>query len=129
MIALLDTSTPLCRLTLVADDGTQQQYEWEAGRTLARDGLVYLRDRLKEHGLTVHDLTGLGVRRGPGSFTGLRIGITMWNTLGDALNIPLVGTAGETWRPAALARLARGENDQLVMPDYGGDAHITTPRK
>jgi len=28
-----------------------------------------------------------------------------------------------------LARLSAGENDELVMPEYGAEAHITTPRK
>lgn len=129
MIALLDTSTPICKLTLVAQDGTRHHGEWQAGRTLARDGLAYLRDRLAEHDLTVHDLTALGVLRGPGSFTGLRIGITIMNTLADALQLPIVGTTGDDWQDTALDRLAAGENDRLVMPEYGGEAHITQPRK
>jgi len=128
MIALLDTSTGLCRLSLV-DGETRHDYEWQADRTLARRLHAYLRDRLADHECDVHDLTGIGVMRGPGSFTGLRIGITLCNTLADSLSIPIVGASGEAWRDDALQRLARGETDHIVLPEYGGVAHITKPRK
>ncbi len=127
MIVLLDTSTGLCRLTLV--DDARHDYEWQADRTLARDVLAYLRDRLAEHDATFADITGVGVMQGPGSFTGLRIGLTVMNTIASDRQIPIVGVVGENWRDEALQRLESGENDQLVMPEYGGEANITKPRK
>jgi tRNA threonylcarbamoyladenosine biosynthesis protein TsaB len=114
---------------LIADDGVAHTYNWEAGRTLARDMLLYLRDRLAEHESTFADIDGIGAFRGPGSFTGLRIGLTVLNTLADANGIQIVGETGADWEQRALDRLQRGENDQLVMPEYGGEAHITKPRK
>lgn len=129
MILLLDTSTATCRLTLV-DGGEQYSYEWEAGRGLARGLHAYLRDRLAEHGWTFADIAGIGVMKGPGSFTGLRIGLTVLNTLADTLAIPIVGVEmSDTWRDQALSRLAAGDNDRLVLPMYGAEAHITKPRK
>ena len=128
MIILLDTATPVCRLTLVDDTGRFAD-EWQADRTLARQLLRYLRDQLAAHGKTFQDVTGIGVFQGPGSFTGLRIGLTVLNTLADAQGIPIVGTQGDDWQEKALNRLAAGENDEMVLPFYGGEAHITTPRK
>lgn len=126
MILLLDTSTPICQLTLI--DGDQRSdSEWEANRELAKGLLGYIEDTLGDK--TWGDITGLAVYRGPGSFTGLRIGITVLNTLSDALHIPIVGETGEGWQDKALIRLRTGENDQLVMPEYGSEARITTPRK
>lgn len=128
MIILLDTSTPVCKLTLV-DGDFQETSEWEAGRTLAKNLLKFLADKLAEHDWIWEDITGLGVFRGPGSFTGLRIGMTVMNTLADGLVVPIVGAMGEKWQTDALAALARGEDEKIVLPEYGGAAHITTPRK
>lgn len=129
MIILCDTSTSLCRLTLVADDGKTFDDTWEAGRDLAHNLLAYLRDQLAKHNWTFDDCNGIGVMKGPGSFTGLRIGLTVLNTIADAQAIPIVGESGEDWQAKALKRLATADNDQIVMPDYGSDANITRPRK
>ena len=127
MILLLDTSTPTCRVTLVSD--VETEYEWEAGRGLAKDLLGFLEESLAKSGATFQDLTGLGVFRGPGSFTGLRIGITVMNTLAQSLSIPIVGELEEDWKTKVLSRLEFQQNGQIVLPEYGGEAHITTPRK
>jgi tRNA threonylcarbamoyladenosine biosynthesis protein TsaB len=128
MILLLDTSTPLCKVTLI--NGDQSFYdEWQADRTLAKELLGYLQAQLRRHEATFADITGIGVFQGPGSFTGLRIGLTVLNTIADSEHIPIVGVRGEDWQQAALNRLRAGENDKIVLPFYGSDAHITTPRK
>lgn len=129
MILLWDSSTMTAQITLVSDDGAKSVYEWEAGRTLARDMLAHLRDLLAEQSLTFADITGIGINRGPGSYTGLRIGMTVLNTLASAEHIPVVGATGGAWQDDCLRRLAAGEDDQMVLPEYGGDANITQPRK
>jgi tRNA threonylcarbamoyl adenosine modification protein YeaZ len=53
--------------------------------------LPFVEDLLKEHSLKFTNLTGIEVNPGPGSFTGLRVGITIANTLGFLLNIPVNG--------------------------------------
>jgi tRNA threonylcarbamoyladenosine biosynthesis protein TsaB len=128
MILLLDTSTPVCRLSLI-DGDRRFDSEWQADRELAKNLLGYLREQLAAHAASWETLTGIGVLQGPGSFTGLRIGLTVVNTLADAEQIPIVGTTGDNWQELALSRLAAGENDQVVMPLYGSDANITKPRK
>lgn len=124
MIILLDTSTATCFLTVV-DDGARQDFEWQAGRTLARGLLKFLEEKTGD----LHDIGGIGVMKGPGSFTGLRIGLTVANTLADSLNIPIAGATGEDWQKVALKKLRAGENEKIVMPEYGAAAHITAPRK
>ena len=124
MIILLDTSTATCFLTVIYGE-TRQDFEWQAGRTLARSLLKFLEEKTGD----LHDISGIGVMRGPGSFTGLRIGLTVANTLADSLNIPIVGAMGEDWRETALKKLRAGENEKIVMPEYGAVAHITAPRK
>lgn len=128
MIILLDTSTPVCKLTLVQGDERYDD-EWRADRTLAKGLLGYLQAQLQRRGAHFDDVTGIGVFQGPGSFTGLRIGMTVVNTIADANQVPIIGATGDGWQTDALARLHAGEDDKMVLPFYGSDAHITTPRK
>lgn len=128
MILLLDTSTPICRLTLIDSDSRHDQ-TWESGRELAKGLLGFLQQELNVIGASWSDLSGVGVFQGPGSFTGLRIGMTVLNTMVDTLAIPIVVSQGEGWQGIALARLEAGENDHLALPFYGAEANITTPRK
>lgn len=128
MILLLDTSTPSCKLTLVDGDWRHDD-EWQAGRGLANGLLEYLSQQLAGQGKIWADITAIGVFAGPGSFTGLRIGLTVLNTIADAEGIPIVGSTAEDWQADVLAGLKAGKDDRIVMPFYGSDAHITKPRK
>lgn len=128
MILLLDTSTSECRLAFV-DGDWRYGATWEANRDLAKGLLGYIQTQLEAQGKSWKDLTGLGVFKGPGSFTGLRIGITVLNTVSYSEKIPIVGEAGENWQDRSIQRLLSGESDKVVLPEYGGEANITQPRK
>lgn len=106
----LDTSAPTVILRL--DD---REYSWQADRRLARDLLTFIYQKLEENHADWHDLSELHFFAGPGSFTGLRIGATVVNTLADQIKIPLYDH--------------HGEQKQLILPEYGAPAHITPPRK
>ena len=106
----LDTSTPVCVLKL--DDKT---YEWEAGKELAEKLHEFIRDKLAENGGTLEDITEITFMSGPGSFTGLRIGAAVVNTLADQLKIPLYDHLGN--------------QHPVIIPNYGREANISRPRK
>lgn len=128
MILLLDTSTPVCRLTFV-DGEWRYETEWEAARGLAKGLLGYIQNELASRGKGWSDIHGIVAFRGPGSFTGLRIGLTVLNTLAYANAIPIVGEMGDDWQAQGIARLDAGQSDEVVLPEYGGEANITKPRK
>lgn len=128
MILFLDTSSPIVKMLLI-EGGYTHEYEWEANRTLARDLLKKLNEFLDSQQKTWDDIDGLGVFKGPGSFTGLRIGLTVMNTIANAKNIPIVGGTGEDWRVQVEQKLTNGEDDRIVIPFYGAEANITAPRK
>ncbi len=125
---LLDTSTPTCRIVCVHDD-TWDEYAWEAGRSLAKNLLGYIEEALASSEMSLDELEGIGVFRGPGSFTGLRIGMTVVNTIAWAREIPIITEVDEDWAKRAYVRLQQGENEQLAKPLYGAPARITTPKK
>ena len=128
MIVLWNSAEMTVQLTLI-DGDKRTDYEWAAGRNLACDMPAYLRDRLAENGASFADISGIGVFRGPGSFTGLRIGLAVLNTISHEQRIPIVGVTGDAWREECLARLQNGRNDEIVLPEYGAEARITKPRK
>ena len=128
MIILLDTSTAVCKLSFIDGDWHFHD-EWESGRMLAKSLLGFLQNNLQQNNKTWADITGIVAFKGPGSFTGLRIGLTVLNTIADSESVPIVGTIGDKWQAVGLVRLERGDNDALVMPEYGREPRITVPRK
>ena len=129
MILLINTSSMICQIIFLFDDNSSKRYDWQADRTLAKNLLAFLRDKLDENNKTWLDISAIGVFQGPGSFTGLRIGLTVMNTIADAQNIPIVGARGEDWQKEAIDKISSGINEKIVMPFYGGEAHITSPKR
>lgn len=106
----LDTSTPTTILRL--DD---TEYRWDSGRNLAEHLHAFIRDKLTDQGKTWQDLASITYFSGPGSFTGLRIGAAVVNSLADQLHIPLYNH--------------HGHQCPIIIPDYGRPARITPPKK
>lgn len=130
MLLGVKTDGPVAELYLYGKDGVLRgEMTWEAGRELAHGLLRNIDDFLAQRSSSFEALEGLFVFKGPGSFTGLRIGITVMNTLAYAESVPIVGTNGAAWRTDAVQLLAEGVNHQVVMPEYGTEARITQPRK
>jgi tRNA threonylcarbamoyladenosine biosynthesis protein TsaB len=128
MIVALDSSTPECGLFLY-DGSAWHDYSWQAGRTLADTLHEKLQDSLKIHHKTLHDISGIIAYKGPGSFTGLRIGLTVMNTIASSLPCSIVGQTDTDWRSTGLGRLDAGETDRVVLPLYGSEPIITQPKK
>lgn len=129
MILAIDTSTPECKMFLIRNDSVFTDKNWLAERRLALELLEQLETFLAENESTFKDIKGLVIFRGPGSFTGLRIGITVFNTLAEGLNIPIVGELGDDWLKQGIGRLSEGKVDTIVLPEYGMPPHITQPKK
>lgn len=130
MILALKTDSPIAEITLLFPGGQQKShYVWEANRQLARDLLTKVADQLAENNVSLKDLTGLIVFAGPGSFTGLRIGITVANAIAYAQNIPIVAKLDDNWLIQGVEALAFGDNDKIALPVYGAGANITKPKK
>lgn len=128
MILLLDTSSSVCKLTLISDN-LRKDYSWQADRTLAKNLLSFLMEKLNDNNMSWSDIEAIGVFEGPGSFTGLRIGLTVCNTIADAQNISIVGGRGDNWQDEVMAKLKNNQDEKIVLPFYGSEARITVPKK
>ena len=112
------------------DAQKQLAYEtWEAHRQLADTIHLKIRALLQSVDKDWGDIQGIVGFQGPGSFTGLRIGLTVANTIAYAQHIPIVATNGNDWIMHGVNRLIYGENDTIALPEYGSEANITKPRK
>jgi tRNA threonylcarbamoyladenosine biosynthesis protein TsaB len=129
MILAIRTDKPVSELYLCKDTDIIATYEWEAHRQLADTIHTKIEELLGANTLTWNDISGLVVFRGPGSFTGLRIGITVANTIAYAQNVPIIGTEGDTWLQDGLLQLQNATDNKIVLPEYGGSINITTPKK
>jgi len=88
----LDTSGEHAVLALGEFDGTMTgSTVFEGKRTLSTRLMGEMDQLLKARGLTLKTLSGLAVGIGPGSFTGLRVGLTTMKTFAQVTGLPLVG--------------------------------------
>ena len=90
-IIQLETSTALCSAAL-SEDGRLLQYREAEGRNVHSSlAAVLIRDILEAAGLKVKDCDAVAISKGPGSYTGLRVGVSTAKGLCFGAGIPLIG--------------------------------------
>jgi len=99
-ILALDTATETCSVALMVGETVYARSEF-APRDHTKKILPMVDEVLKEAGLTLHDLDALAFGRGPGSFTGVRIGIGIAQGLAFGADLPMIGIS-------TLAAMAQG---------------------
>lgn len=129
LILTIRTDKPEAELGLYDDHTRLAHSAWLAHRELAETVQLKIEELLKKQGKTLPDVQGIVVFKGPGSFTGLRIGLTVANALAYAQKLPIVGALGGTWIEAGISRLLQSENDRIIVPEYGAAPHITQQKK
>lgn len=128
IILTIRTDKPEAELGIY-EDTTQLAYEiWEAHRQLAETIHQKIANLLQSQKLNLKDIEGIVVYQGPGSFTGLRIGISVANALAYGLGVPIVGNENN-WIEQCVKRLLNNETDKVALPHYGAPVHITEQRK
>ena len=129
MFLTLRTDNPEAEIGLYDGEKQLSYHKWLADRKLAKELLGVIRDELKKQNADWKDISGVIAYQGPGSFTGLRIGLTVANTIAYGQDIPIVAAQGDDWIATGLKRLAAKETDRMVLPHYGAEANITMPKK
>lgn len=86
----IDTSTERAGLALSTRDGVIIR-SWDAGRTQTTSILPAIDEMIREAGMAPAGLTGIAIATGPGTFTGLRVGMSIAKGMVLALDVPLAG--------------------------------------
>jgi len=129
IILSIKTDNPIAEIALFDNDKLLDSISWEAHRQLADTIHRTIQTLLERNKLSWDRLQGIGIFKGPGSFTGLRIGMSVTNALALSLGIPVVSVAGKDWQNECIRRLLNHENEKVVVPEYGGDVFTTKPKK
>lgn len=87
----IDTATLVCSVALVTEEKLLAEYTLQVKKTHSERLLPLIASVLEGAGIKAKDLDGIAVAAGPGSFTGLRIGVVTAKALGQALEVPLCG--------------------------------------
>jgi tRNA threonylcarbamoyladenosine biosynthesis protein TsaB len=93
IVLAVDTATESCSVAVVNDNLILSEINLNPRQTHSKHLMPAIDRSLAMANRKVSDLQGLAVTRGPGSFTGLRIGISTVKGLAVALNLPLVGVS------------------------------------
>lgn len=129
VVLALRTDNPDAEVSLLSDQKELGYEKWIAHRELGVTLHEKIRGLLADNGLSWQDIEGVVVYAGPGSFTGLRIGLCVGNALAQGLRVPIVSTNDSGWRATGVEMLLLGENHTPARPFYGAPVHITAPKK
>lgn len=130
MILTVRTDRPEAQVALFEDTVCIASEQWEAHRILGETIHVKISELLRSASSTLSDVEGIIFYKGPGSFTGLRIGASVANTLAYALNVPVQGETGQDWQLEGIRKLSNAQRFTVgVVPMYGAAPHITQSKK
>lgn len=115
----IDTSTEMASIALVQGSDMLAELTWHCGQNHSVELLPHLNYLLNQAGLSLQAAAGVVVARGPGSFNGLRVGVSTAKGLAFSLGIPVVGVStleaaayqhAETGLPVcSISNAGRGE--------------------
>jgi len=90
-VLAVDTATRRCSAAVVENGGLLAEFTLNHGHTHTTRLMPVIGTVLDQAGLSIRELEGLAVTIGPGSFTGLRIGLSTVKGLGFAAGLPVAG--------------------------------------
>ena len=117
-IILIETSTALCSVALAEDGAIVDYRESSAPKAHASLTAVFIQEMLSERGLSVGDCDAVCVSKGPGSYTGLRVGVSTAKGLCFGSGKPLlaVGTLDTLVAQAASVIPGPTGNPRFIIP-------------
>lgn len=93
MLLAIDTSTDMASIALLQDGAVLAELTWRCGQNHSTQLLPNLAHLLNQANLSLQSVSGIVVAQGPGSYSGLRVGISTAKGLAFSLGIPLVGVS------------------------------------
>lgn len=119
LILNIETATKVCSVALAEENTIIDQFDINEDRSHARLLGLSIQKILKNNQLSFKDLDAIAVSKGPGSYTGLRIGVSTAKGLAYGLNIPLIGVNTLKAMAQGIVQhplLSETENSILLCP-------------
>jgi len=91
LILGIETSTKTCSIALADGEKIRDEISLHLGLSHSERIIPLLDEILKRNGMAIRDVDGIAVSIGPGSFTGIRVGVSTGRGLAQSLGIPIVG--------------------------------------
>ena len=123
LILAIETGTDICSVGIAKDGELLSLRESDEGRDHARKVGVFVDELLRETGIVPDDLDAVAVGKGPGSYTGLRIGVSFAKGLCYGLQKPLVAVGSLD----ALVEVAREDHEAGILAVDGWDGAYLCP--
>ncbi|MBX7241552.1 MAG: tRNA (adenosine(37)-N6)-threonylcarbamoyltransferase complex dimerization subunit type 1 TsaB [Bacteroidia bacterium] len=114
-ILWIDTATETGTVALVQEKTCIGWWEYKIEKSHARLITPMIQQIVKDCGLTMKDLNAVAVSGGPGSYTGLRVGVSTAKGIAMALNIPLIALSSLEYIALSLIPFA-GLSDAWICP-------------
>lgn len=111
LILCIETGTDICSVGIARDGELLSLRESDEGRDHARKVGVFVDELLRETGIAPDDLDAVAVGKGPGSYTGLRIGVSFAKGLCYGLQKPLLAVGSLD----ALVEVAREDYEAGIL--------------
>ncbi|HEY1005834.1 MAG TPA: tRNA (adenosine(37)-N6)-threonylcarbamoyltransferase complex dimerization subunit type 1 TsaB [Sphingobacteriaceae bacterium] len=140
LILLLETATPVCSVALSRDGQVISSREVNEANVHASKLTLFIEAVMKEARVKYRDLNAVAVSRGPGSYTGLRIGVSTAKGLCFALGIPLIAvdtleamatgylqSAGEEKEGLRLCPMIDARRMEVYLAVFSADLDIVEP--
>jgi tRNA threonylcarbamoyl adenosine modification protein YeaZ len=137
MLVAIDSSTDTASLALARDGRVLAQVSWRCGRNHSVELLPHLAQLLDEAKVSLKDTSGVIVAKGPGSFNGLRVGLSTAKGLAFSLSVPIIGISSlemEAYRHAdtglpicPIFNAGRGEIAAALYQKKDNDWRQLTP--
>lgn len=103
-ILAIDTSSSICSTAILDDEILIDKNELNDGRTHSENLMPLVDELLKRNNINTKDINLIACSVGPGSFTGIRIGVATIKAIAEVLNIKVAGVT-------SLENLARNVKD------------------
>lgn len=117
LILCIETSTTVCSVALARDDQVLAGRREDLPNSHSTRLTVLIEELMQEAGLSMDELAAVAVSSGPGSYTGLRIGVSVGKGLCFALQKPLLAFSSlEVLAAAFLQSEAKSETGALLCP-------------
>ncbi|PIZ00861.1 tRNA (adenosine(37)-N6)-threonylcarbamoyltransferase complex dimerization subunit type 1 TsaB [bacterium (Candidatus Howlettbacteria) CG_4_10_14_0_8_um_filter_40_9] len=140
-LLLIDTSSTFAQISLADDEKVFDEESWEVIRNLSDKLLPNIEKLMAKNKVKPEDLNGVIIYLGPGTYTGLRVGVTVANAFAYSLDIPIAGVKGKSFgnekfivselKPIDLEKLlAKGKkilankSEKSVAPFYGKKPNV-----